>query len=198
MDTWWVSGCENAHAFTLRSTLATTRTTATTHCNYPRSHREIECERERERVHAVGCKWPRHCSRYGSENETRLGRQVRPTNRPYKTANCLQRFLHTLVHTHTHIQPQLQLLLFTRFTLFILCSLFHILYLTARLDSTTCFNFAQFFQHNNRFNRIFNCSSIGRTHTLCPGPGPRRRRTLCENPFLVLQRAHVHFGALFP
>lgn len=48
MDTWWVSGCENAHAFTLRSTLATTRTTATTHCNYPRSHREIECERERE------------------------------------------------------------------------------------------------------------------------------------------------------
>lgn len=138
---------------------------------------------------------------------TRLGRDLaskpndRPANRPYKTANCLQRFLHT--HTHT-----LWLLLFIRFTLLFI--LFHILYLTARLDSTTCFNFAQFFQHNNRFNRIFNCSSIGRTNAHTAGRSETRDPRPFGNPsrfmfyfffflfFHITARACAFWGALFP
>lgn len=98
------------------------------------------------------------------------GKSDRPTD-PIKLPTAFSGFC-----THSYAHTLIFSLSFSFYSLpalhFLFCSLFHILYLTARLDSTTCFNFAQFFQHNNRFNRIFNCSSIGRTHTLCPGPGP--------------------------
>lgn len=160
-------------------------------------------------IRAVGCKWSRHCSRYGSENETgtRLGQQTNRPTGPIKLPTAFSGFCtHTDTHTHT-----VWLLLFTRFTLLFIP--FHILYLTARLDSTTCFNFAQFFQHNNRFNRIFNCSSIGRTNAHTGRSETRDQRDprdpletllgLCFISFFffffhITARACAFWGALFP
>lgn len=179
---------------------ATTRTTATTHCNYPRSHREIKWEREREYTQ-WGANGPGIVPVTGLRTRRDLaGKSDRPTD-PIKLPTAFSGFCtHSYAHTLTFS------LSFSFYSLPALPFLFSVLFFIFCTWQRASIQLHVSILRNS-FNLIIGLTAfltvlqlVERTHCALAlaRPWTQTETDPLRKPFLVLQRAHVHFGALFP